>query len=107
LNSWITAAKVSCYDAIPVITNNCQLTNWCWYTTCTGTISTCSQIISALWYTPYNSSNPSWYTTCTWTLVASDLTVVSWDTWCTYTIKVSSSEPWASTPATTITFVTA
>ena len=20
-------------------TNNCQLTNWCWYTTCTGTLT--------------------------------------------------------------------
>jgi hypothetical protein len=34
-------------------------------------------------------------------------TVVSWDSWITYTIKVSNSEPWAWTPATTITFVTA
>ena len=34
-------------------------------------------------------------------------TVVSGDSWVTYTIKVSNSEPWAWTPATTITFVTA
>ena len=34
-------------------------------------------------------------------------TVVSGDSWTTYTIKVANSEPWAWTPATTITFVTA
>ena len=48
--------------------------NPCGYTTCTGTVSSCSDIISKLWYTPYNSTNPCWYTTCTWTLTASDLT---------------------------------
>ena len=134
LNSWITAAKVTHYDTIPTITDNCQIANGCGYTTCTGTISTCSQIIStlwytpynstnpnwyttctgtvsscadviwALWYTPYNSTNPSWYTTCTWTLVAWDLTVVSWDTWCVYTIKKSTTAPsWAG--SNTITLV--
>ena len=54
-------------------TDNCQLWNSCWFTTCTGTLSTCSDVISALWYTPYSSSNPSGYTSCTWTLVASDI----------------------------------
>ena len=54
-------------------TNNCQLTNWCWYTTCTWTLSSCADVISALWYTPYSSSNPSGYTSCTGTLVPSDL----------------------------------
>ena len=112
LNSWITSAKVTCYDSCmaqccDIPTNNCQLTNWCWYTTCTGTLSSCADVITALWYTPYNNTNPSWYTTCTWTVVASDLTVVSGDTWCTYTIKVSNTAPWAWTPNTTITFVTA
>ena len=50
-------------------TNNCQLTNWCWYIKGIN----CSDVTTALWYTPYNSTNPSWYTTCTWTLVASDI----------------------------------
>lgn len=50
-------------------TNNNQLTNWCWYIKGIN----CSDVTTALWYTPYNSSNPSWYTTCTWTLVQSDL----------------------------------
>lgn len=82
LNSWITAAKVSAYDCIPVITDNCQIANGCGYTTCTGTISTCSQIISTLWYTPYNSTNPSWYTTCTWTLTASNISDTAfWASW--------------------------
>ena len=78
INSGITAAKVCCYDAIPVITNNCQIANWCWYTTCTGTVSTCADVISALWYTPYSSANPSWYTTCTWTLVPSNIACINW-----------------------------
>lgn len=55
-------------------TDNCQLANGCWFTTCTGTISNCAWIISALWYTPYSSANPNWYTSCTGTVVASDLT---------------------------------
>ena len=43
LNSGITCAKVSCYDncmaqCCDIPTNNNQLTNWCWYTTCTGTL---------------------------------------------------------------------
>lgn len=54
-------------------TDNCQLGNGCWYTTCTWTVSTCADIISKLWYTPYNSTNPNWYTTCTGTVVAWDL----------------------------------
>ena len=112
LNSGITSAKVSCYDncmaqCCDIPTDNCQLCNGCWYTTCTWTLSTCADVVSALWYTPYNCTNPSWYTTCTWTLTAWDLTVVSWDTGCTYTIKVSNTAPWAWTPNTTITFVTA
>ena len=61
LNSWITAAKVSAYDAIPIITDNCQIANWCGYTTCTGTVSTCADVISALGYTPYSTGNPCNY----------------------------------------------
>lgn len=95
LNSWITATKVSCYDCCmaqccDIPTDNCQLSNGCWYTTCTGTVSTCADVISALWYTPYNSTNPSWYTTCTGTLSATNtwtngqvLTQTSWGAaWC-------------------------
>lgn len=108
INSGITSAKVTCYDAIPVITNNCQIANGCgyttctwtlsscadvisalwytpyssanpsWYTTCTGTVSTCADVISALWYTPYNNTNPNWYTTCTWTLVPSNIACINW-----------------------------
>lgn len=54
-------------------TDNCQLANGCGYTTCTGTVSTCADVISALWYTPYDCNNPAWYTTCTGTVVASDI----------------------------------
>lgn len=78
LNSGITAAKVTCYDTCmaqccDIPTNNCQLTNWCGYTTCTWTLSSCADVISALWYTPYNSTNPNGYTTCTWTVTSADL----------------------------------
>lgn len=104
LNSWITAAKVSCYDCIPIITDNCQIANGCGYTTCTGTVSTCADVIWALWYTPYNSTNPNWYTTCTGTLVSWDLTVVSGDTWCVYTIKKSTTAP-SGAGSNTITLV--
>lgn len=67
-NTWTaiaTEAQVySVKQSIP--TNNSQLTNGCWFTTCTGT------------------------------LVAWDLTVVSGDTWCVYTIKKSTVAPsWA------------
>lgn len=55
------------------VTDNCQIWNSCWYTTCTWTLSSCADVISALWYTPYNSTNPSWYTTCIWTVTSSDL----------------------------------
>lgn len=96
---WYTPAQ-SC----DIPTDNCQLCNGCWYTTCTWTVSSCADIISKLWYTPYNSTNPNGYTSCTGTLTAE--TVLSWDVWCTYTIKVSNSAPWAWTPATTITLVT-
>lgn len=82
-------------QAIP--TDNCQLANWCGYTTCTGTVSTCADVISALGYTPYsagnpcnyinnfagvvsalgytpyNNTNPCGFTTCTGTVVACDL----------------------------------
>ena len=51
-------------------TDNCQLANGCWYITWI----TWTDVTDALWYTPYNSTNPNGYTTCTGTLVASDLT---------------------------------
>lgn len=78
INSGITCSKVSCYDncmaqCCDIPTNNCQLSNGCGYTTCTGTVSSCSDIIDRLWYTPYNSTNPNGYTSCTGTLVPSDL----------------------------------
>lgn len=67
-------------------TDNCQLANGCWYTTCTWTLSSCSDVIWALWYIPYNSTNPNGYTTCTGTLVNSSLVTIngcclvgSWD----------------------------
>ena len=65
-----------------VPTDNCQLANWCGYTTCTWTISNCAWIISALWYTPYNSTNPAGYTTCTGTLTQSAISDTAfWSSW--------------------------
>lgn len=74
-----TSGKYCDLTGKPTIpTNNNQLTNGCWYTTCTWTLSTCSDVISALGYTPYNSTNPSWYTTCTGTLCSSDIACINW-----------------------------
>lgn len=50
-------------------TDNCQLTNGCWYIKWIN----CSDVTTALWYTPYSNTNPAWYTTCTGTLVPSDI----------------------------------
>ena len=125
LNSWITSGKVSTYDwyastiswkqdalALPATptqwnlvvrwANNKTLTDWWAVPTVPTNVSdfnndagyitwiTSSDVTSALWYTPLQSE-----------------TVVSGDSWTTYTIKVSASAPWAWTPNTTITFVTA
>ena len=66
----LVPSDLCCYAKCSDIpTNNCQLTNWCWYITGID----CSDVTTALWYTPYNCNNPAWYTTCTWTLVASDI----------------------------------
>ena len=71
-------------------------------------------LTSSTWVTSFNGS--SWAITYTapvtsvngntWAVTV-DESVVSGDSGTTYTIKVSNSEPWSSTPATTITFVTA
>ena len=77
-----TSGKYCDLTGTPTIpTNNNQLTNWCWYTTCTWTISNCAWIISALWYTPYNATNPSWYTTCTGTLTQSAISDDAFGNW--------------------------
>ena len=75
---WETTTDLSNYaKCCDVPTDNCQLWNSCWYTTCTGTVvangianlAKCCDI-------PTDNcqlSNSCWYTTCTWTLVAWDL----------------------------------
>lgn len=60
-------------------TDNCQLANGCWYTTCTWTLSTCSDITTTLWFTPYSAANPCWYTTCTGTLTTANICDASFD----------------------------
>ena len=50
-------------------TDNSQLANWCGYITWIN----CTDVTSALGFTPYSAANPSWYTTCTWTLTASNI----------------------------------
>lgn len=68
---YITSAALSPYaKCTDIPTDNCQLTNGCWYITWISS----TDVTDALWYTPYNSTNPNGYTTCTGTLVASDLT---------------------------------
>lgn len=91
-----TSGKYCDLTGKPTIpTNNNQLTNGCWYTTCTGTLvasdlqpyaKTCDLCtvatswkycdLSWLPTIPTNNNqltNWCWYTTCTWTLVAWDL----------------------------------
>lgn len=69
-------------DTPTIPTDNCQLANGCWYTTCTWTLSTCSDITTALGYTPYSSANPSGYTTCTGTLTADNISDTAfWSSW--------------------------
>jgi len=68
---YITSAALSPYaKCTDIPTDNCQLANGCWYITWISS----TDVTDALWYTPYNSTNPNGYTTCTGTLVASDLT---------------------------------
>ena len=100
-NTWTkigeTTTDLSNYaKCCDIPTNNNQLTNWCGYTTCTGTlvasdlqpyaktcdlctIATSGKYCDLTWAPTIPTdncqlSNGCWYTTCTWTLVASDLT---------------------------------
>lgn len=69
-NACLCAALSNKADTSAIPTDNCQLSNWCWYTT------------------------------CTWTVVAADLTVVSGDSGTTYTIKKASTAPGSATNTT-------
>lgn len=104
-------------------TDNCQLANSCGYTTCTGTVSTCADVvsalgytpystgnpcnyinnfagvISALGYTPYNTTNPCGYTTCTGTVsTCADVISALW-----YTPYNSTNPSWYTTCTWTLT----
>ena len=57
------ASAIQPWDNISELNNNCGYI--------TGI--SCSDVTTALWFNPYDSSNPNWYTSCTGTLVASDL----------------------------------
>ena len=106
LNSGITCSKVDCYDncmaqCCDIPTNNCQLTNWCWYITGIN----CNDVTTALWYTPAQCCdiptdncqlwNTCWYIkwiTCTDVTTALGYTPYSnanpnWYTSCTWTLK--------------------
>ena len=112
---WLsTVASSWCYCDLtwqPTIpTDNCQLANSCWYITGIS----CTDVTTALGYTPYSSANPSGYTTCTGTLTNSSLKTVngccligSWDiciqgwvtsvNWCTWAVNVCEVPSWWST----------
>ena len=84
-------------QAIP--TDNCQLANWCWYTTCTGTLVAwdlaCYACCCDIPTDNCQLSNWCGYTTCTWTLQSCDIACIngccltsggniciqSWDVW--------------------------
>lgn len=71
---WVTSVNWCTWDVcLTIPTDNCELANGCWYTTCTWTLSTCSDITTALGYAPYSAANPCGYTTCTGTLQACDI----------------------------------
>ena len=67
-------------QAIP--TDNCQLANWCWYTTCTGTlVASDIQCLAQCCDIPTDNcqlSNGCWYTTCTGTLQSCDIACINW-----------------------------
>ena len=96
VNTFTANATSNVTANITVPTDTCELANSAWFITSASVPTDNCQL-----------ANGCGYTTCTGTLVASDLTVVSWDSGSTYTIKVSASAPWSWTPNTTITFVTA
>ena len=106
LNSGITCSKVDCYDnclaqCCDIPTNNCQLTNWCWYITGIN----CSDVTTALWYTPAQccdipTDNCQLWNSCGYIkwITCSDVTTALWYTpysntnpnWytsCTWTLK--------------------
>lgn len=75
---WETTTDLSNYaKCCDVPTDNCQLWNSCWYTTCIGTVvaSDIANLAKCCDVPTDNCqlSNSCWYTTCTWTLVAWDL----------------------------------
>jgi len=92
---------------VPTIT-----TNTLWQVTAISETDITFPVTSVGWSTwevglkTINNTAITWsWNISVWTLTAE--TVASGDSWTTYTIKVSSTEPWSWTPATTITFVTA
>ena len=107
---YLQISDLCCYaQCCDIPTDNCQLSNGCWYIN----NLTCSDVTSALWYSPYDSNNPDWYTSCTWTLQSCDIATVNWCcltnwgnicitwwsdySWCTKTISWWCVELWLRT----------
>lgn len=68
-----TSGKYCDLSWTPTIpTNNCELANWCWYTTCTGTLTSsdlaCYACCCDIPTDNCQLTNGCWYTTCTWTI---------------------------------------
>lgn len=59
VNTFTANASSNVTANISVPTDTWDLTNWAWFIT--GISS--GDVTTALWYTPYNSTNPSWYVT--------------------------------------------
>jgi hypothetical protein len=57
-----TAEKTSISTALQPWDNVSELTNDAWYITWIDS----TDVTTALWYTPYDSSNPDWYLTTAW-----------------------------------------
>lgn len=75
--TWITEVTITQPTKVSDLQNDSWFITWI----------TSWDVTTALWYTPYNSSNPSWYTSNTWDVVwpASStnwhLAVFDWATW--------------------------
>ena len=60
-NLFVSCTEKNCWnwkaEVCDIPTDNCELCNGCGYTTCTWTLSSCSDVINALWYTPVNNTD--------------------------------------------------
>ena len=69
VNSFWANATSNVSVNIDVPTDTCELSNSAWFITGIS----CTDVTTALGYTPYSNANPNGYTTCTWTLTSANI----------------------------------